>query len=292
MLWMRSSSQRKPTRTYAMLRTEMPERAWQRIAIDFFSAKGFATFLVIVDYFSRFVKVIEMKETNASKTIEALEGVFMEQTYPETIRCDNGPPYASEEFSEYCLSKNIQLIHTIPYWPQMNGMVERQNRGILRALRIAKATGTDWRKSVQDYVHMHNTTPHSVTEKRPMELLMGRPIKCLFPSLRTEPGLHRDESIRDTDAIKKCKGKLYADERRHAKPSSIEVGDSVMLKKYDCGKLEPNFLLERFTVVQRTGNDVIVENAEGVQYRRCVTHLRKWPKADDEARRCTRMCAG
>lgn len=261
-----------------MLRKEMPERAWQQIGIDFFSAKECATFLVIVDYFSRFLKVIEMKGTTASKTIESLEGVFIEQTYPEAIRSDNGPPFASEEFTGYCLSKNIRLIHTIPYWPQMNGMVERQNQGILRALRIAKATGADWRKAVQEYVYMYNTTPHSVTEKAPMELLTGRPVKDLLPSLRTEPGSHRDEGVRDTDAIKKTKRKLYADVQRHAKPSNIEVGDSVMLKNYDSGKLEPKFRLERFTVVQRTGSDVIVENEEGVRYRRCVTHLRKWPE--------------
>lgn len=262
-----------------MLRTEMPQRAWQQIGIDFFSAKECATFLVIVDYFSRFLKVIEMKGTTATKTIEALEGVFVEQTYPETIRCDNGPPFASEEFAEYCLGKNIRIIHTIPYWPQMNGMVERQNQGILRALRIAKATGTEWRKAVQEYVYTYNTTPHSVTEKAPMELLMGRPVKDLLPSLRTEATSLRDESIRDTDAIKKIKGKLYADEHRHAKSSDIAVGDSVMLKSYDSGKLDPNFRLERFTVVKRAGNDVIVENEEGVQYRRCVTHLKKWPVA-------------
>ncbi|XP_058816278.1 uncharacterized protein K02A2.6-like [Topomyia yanbarensis] len=56
-----------------MHRKEMPERAWQDIAIDFFSAKECATFLVVVDYFSRFIKVIEMKTTTAAKTIEALE---------------------------------------------------------------------------------------------------------------------------------------------------------------------------------------------------------------------------
>lgn len=88
-----------------MLRKEMPERAWQEIAIDFFTAKECATFLVAVDYFSRYLKVIEMKTTTAAKTIEALEAIFAEQSYPEKIRCDNGPPFSSEEFSMYCQGK-------------------------------------------------------------------------------------------------------------------------------------------------------------------------------------------
>lgn len=263
-----------------MIRKEIPDRAWQDIAIDFFSAKECATFLVVVDYFSRFLKVIEMRHTNAAKTIEALEQIFNEQAYPETIRCDNGPPFSGEEFAVYCKTKNIRLIRTIPYWPQMNGLVERQNQGILRALRIAKATHSDWRKALKEYVYMYNTSPHSITEKAPLELLTGRPVKDLLPSLRTEPALRQEEGVKDTDAIKKMRGKIYADNRRHAKASDIVVGDSVMLKNNETGKLEPSFRVERFTVVRKTGNDVIVANESGVTYRRSVTHLRKWPKGN------------
>ncbi|XP_055542544.1 uncharacterized protein K02A2.6-like [Wyeomyia smithii] len=170
-----------------MQRKGMPDRAWQEIAIDFFSAKECTTCMVVVDYYSRFLRVIEMKGTTAGKTIDALEGIFIEQTYPETIRSDNGPPFSSEEFAQYCSNKNIRLIRTIPYWPQMNGLVERQNQGILRTLRIAKATKSDWRKAITEYVYVYNTTPQSVTEKAPMELLTGRPVKDLLPSLRTDP---------------------------------------------------------------------------------------------------------
>ncbi|XP_039443104.1 uncharacterized protein K02A2.6-like [Culex pipiens pallens] len=259
-----------------MCRKEMPDRAWQDIAIDFFSAKDCCTFLVIVDYYSRFLKVIEMNGTTAGKTIEALQTVFDEQSYPETIRCDNGPPFSSEEFAQYCLRKNIRLVRTIPYWPQMNGLVERLNQGILRSMRIARATSISWRTAVKDYVHMYNTTPHTMTGKAPLELLTGRPVKDLLPSLRTEPYWNRDENVRDDDAIKKMKGKLYADNRRHAKTSEIAEGDTVLLRNYEKGKLEPNFNLEKFKVVSRNGTDTIVVNGDGVTYRRPVAHLKKW----------------
>lgn len=268
-----------------MVRKEMPDRAWQEIAIDFFSAKECATFLVIVDYYSRFLKVVEMKSTTAAKTIEALESVFQEHMYPETIRSDNGPPFSSEEFLSYCKRKNVRSIRTIPYWPQMNGLVERQNQGILRALRIAKAVNADWRKAVKDYAHMYNTTPHTMTGKAPLELLTGRPVKDLLPSLRTEPNWNRDADVRDADAIKKMKGKLYSDNRRRAQQSEIAEGDTVLLKNYETGKLEPKFRLELFKVVKKTGSDTIVVNDEGVRYRRPVSHLRKWDVKSSEASR-------
>lgn len=265
-----------------MLRKDIPERAWQEVAIDFFSAKECATFLVLVDYFSRYLKVVEMRGTTAEKTIEALEAIFNEQTYPETIRSDNGPPFAGEVFANYCRSKNIRLVRTIPYWPQMNGLVERQNQGILRALRIANATNSDWRKAVKDYVYMYNTSPHSITDKAPMELMTGRPVKDLLPSFRTDASWNRDEDVREKDAVKKLQGKIYADERRHAKISEINVGDFVMLKNYETGKLEPKFRMEKFIVLKKTGNDTIVVNEDGVMYRRSVTHLRKWPLTPNE----------
>ncbi|XP_055604518.1 uncharacterized protein LOC129752774 [Uranotaenia lowii] len=218
-----------------------------------------------------------MRSTTASKTIEALEVIFNEQTYPETIRSDNGPPFSSAEFAKYCKDKNIRLVRTIPYWPQMNGLVERQNQGILRTLRIAKATNMDWRKAIKDYVYMYNTSPHSITDKAPMEWLTGRPIKDLLPAIRTEVALRQDEGVRETDAIRKLKGKVYADQRRNAKASDIKEGDFVMLRNNETGKLEPKFRLEKFQVKKVSGQDAIVTNEEGVILRRCVTHLKKWP---------------
>nr|XP_029729552.1 uncharacterized protein LOC115266973 [Aedes albopictus] len=159
----------------------------------------------------------------------------------------------------------------------MNGLVERQNQGILRTLRIAKAINVDWRKAIKDYVYAYNTTPHSVTGKAPMELMTGRPVKDLLPSLRTEPNLRRDEDVRERDAIKKMQGKAYADQRRHARSSEIDVGDEVMLRNYETGKLEPKFKLDKFKVVKKNGSDVIVRNEEGVMYRRPASHLKKWP---------------
>lgn len=109
-----------------------------------------------------------------------------------------------------------------------------------------------------------------------MELLSGRPVKNLLPSIRTEHELRRDEGIKDKDAIKKMKEKLYSNERRHAKSTNIRIGDHMMLKNYDAGKLAPQFGPERFKVISLTGSDATVENDEGHQQRRSVTHLKKW----------------
>lgn len=64
----------KQTPPKPMLRKGIPERSY--IVIDFFTAKECATFLSVINYFSRYLKVVEKKTTTESKTI-ALEGIFL-----------------------------------------------------------------------------------------------------------------------------------------------------------------------------------------------------------------------
>lgn len=237
--------------------------------------------MVMIDYYSRFVEIREMKLTSARKTSETLDEVFRVHSFPEVIWTDNGQPYPSEEFTDYCKSKNIKLIHTIPYWPQMNGEVERQNRGILRTLRIAKIEKKDWRKALKDYAETYNSTPHTVTGKQPFEMLNGRAAKLLIPSLKDD--VRFDEEVRDRDKIEKMKGKIYADKRRHAKDGDLEVGDVVMLRNYGIRKLDPTFNPDPFKIVVIHGPDLIVESVDGIRYRRHSSHAKRWPKEPEDS---------
>lgn len=56
---------------------------------------------------------------------------------------------------------NITLFNTVPYWPQQNGEVERQNRDILKRLKIEQMEKKDLRKTLYEYLLMYNATLHS-----------------------------------------------------------------------------------------------------------------------------------
>lgn len=92
--------------------------------------------MVIVDYFSRYVVVKRMNIKTAKAVIEKLEDLFRLLDYPRILRCDNGPPFASIEFKNYCTKVGIKLDHSIPLWAQSNGEVERQNQGIKKKLYV------------------------------------------------------------------------------------------------------------------------------------------------------------
>lgn len=65
---------------------------------------------------------------------------------PLSITADNGRQFVSEEFKQFCLEYGVIVHHSIPYWPQQNGEVERQNRDILKRLRISQVNKSNKRE--------------------------------------------------------------------------------------------------------------------------------------------------
>jgi transposase InsO family protein len=257
--------------------TVMPEYTWQHLAIDFFDASAHNIhLLVIVDYHSRYVCI---KTMNINKTvnevINKLEELFAMFDYPASIKSDNGPPFNSEAFANYCKSRGIKLNHSIPLWPQSNGEVEVQNKGIKRILQIAIAQKEDWKKALQVYTSSYNKRPHSVTGKAPIELMMNRNTRNLLPETKENYNSIDKEGIFEKDMIKKDEMKRYADKKRNAKESSIEKEDIVLMKNKRVEKLQPNFNQTRFKVIDQVGKKSKIEGPNGEIYERCTTELKK-----------------
>lgn len=166
-----------------------------------------------------------MPKIDSTETIKRLYVIFARFGIPISITADNGRQLVSEEFKDFCNENNIFLNSTTPWWPQQNGEVERQNRSILKRLIISQNQKRDWRQDLLKYLIMYRSTPHSTTAKTPSEVMFGRTIRDKQPKI--DQPMEIDEELRDQDFLSKEKGKEYADKRRHAKPSEIEVGDIV-----------------------------------------------------------------
>ncbi|XP_055584827.1 uncharacterized protein LOC129737692 [Uranotaenia lowii] len=216
-----------------------------------------------------------MQEITTASTIEQLLIIFSRYGLPVSVRADNGPQFSSEEFRLFCEEQGIRLDSTIPYWPQMNGEVERQNRSILKRLRIAQELGKNWRKELRHYLLTYHSAIHPTTGKSPSELLFGRRLRTKLPCIPVERTV--DEDVRDHDRIQKEKGRVYADRCRKARSSSIDIGDLVLAKrsKKD-NKLSSDFSPEEFTVTKKQGTDFTIRStSSGKEFRRSVAHLKR-----------------
>lgn len=106
------------------------------LAIDFTSASSFKKeLLVIVDYYSRYVEIKIQNGMSAMETVQSLHEVFATLGFPRSITCDSGQPFSSEEFKTFNDEFGIKIFHSPPFWPQANGLVEKQNTGIKKCLQ-------------------------------------------------------------------------------------------------------------------------------------------------------------
>lgn len=268
-----------------MKRRTLPDRPWKDISIDFLGPLPSGHYiLVVIDYYSRYFEIKIMNIITTKNTILELREIFSRFGIPMSITADNGPQFrmVNREFTEFCRQFGIILYNTIPEWPQHNGQVERQNRSLLKRLRISQAEGTDWRADLLDYLLMYRSTPHSELGKTPSELLFGWNIRDKLPQLKDSYRSPVLEEIADIDKYKKEKGKIYSDKKRKAIPSSITAGDTVLLKSHKTNKLSPNFGGEEFYVIKKNGSELQVKSkVDGRLLTRNSSHTKKIEKTSD-----------
>jgi len=209
-----------------------------------------------------------MQSTTSQKMIEALTLIFVRYGYPFTLKSDNAAQFVSEEFEEFLSKNGIEHRTSPPLWPQANGEVERQNRTLLKVLKIAQVEGKRWKDELNKFLLAYQTTPHSTTGMTPASLMFGRELKTKLPELRPNKSV-LDESIRGRDWKHKLSSKFYADKQRNATFNPVVPGDKVLLKNTkSSGKLAPNFEPQPYTVQTKEGQELTLKADDGTVYRR------------------------
>ncbi|UYV70964.1 K02A2.6-like, partial [Cordylochernes scorpioides] len=103
---------------------EIADYPWQKVAIDFFYLDQ-SVFIIIVDYYSSFPEVIKVASTSAKEILPVLKSTFARHGIPEIIITDNGPPFTSQDFTNFTNEWDIEHKTSSPGYPKSNGLVER-----------------------------------------------------------------------------------------------------------------------------------------------------------------------
>jgi hypothetical protein len=121
--------------------SEVVTRHMERLFIDFVgpifkSRKGNVAMLVVLDGFSKFVRVYPVRKISS----EVVKRCLSEKFFPsygvlQSIVSDNAAVFKSRAFYNMCFSWGIRHITTSPYYPQAS-QVERCNRNLKVALTI------------------------------------------------------------------------------------------------------------------------------------------------------------
>jgi hypothetical protein len=157
-----------PVPKETLLPSSMPSRPWERVAMDLCYHNG-ETYVVVVDYYSRWVEFRHLKSETCKATIQAVKSIFSVHGIPEIVIYDS-----ASEFCEFAKRYSFTHVTSSPKFPSANGEAER-------AVRTFKDL---MKKNDDPYLAalVLRSTP-LLNGLSPSELLMGRKLRTPLPIL-------------------------------------------------------------------------------------------------------------
>lgn len=203
----------RPTTLHPWAYAEGP---WQRVHADFAGPVNGTYYLVVVDSFTKWMEISEMRDITSARTINTLLHLFARWGIPHQLVTDNGPQLTSAEFEGFLSRNGVRHILTAPYKPSTNGAAERavgSLKGLLKATKGKKV-------NLPNFLLAYRNTPHATTGRTPAELMLGRPVRSRLDLMK--PDLRADVRAKQTEQV----------ERRKGSGRTVSVGDSVLARDY------------------------------------------------------------
>ena len=167
----------------------MPPHAWHTLGTDLFYWNKM-DYLVIGDYFSKYLIVRRLPNSSTHMLIKELGFVFTELGRPFILRSDNGPCYSSREFHNFLGFYQVDHITSSPHYPQSNGFAGALVGIAKKLMKKSVKEGKLWNYGLLQY----RTTPISSTLPSPLEMLTGRRPCSTLPQLPSSIGKNMETS--------------------------------------------------------------------------------------------------
>ena len=163
--------------------SDVPPHAWHTLGTDLFYWNKI-DYLVIRDYFSKYLIVRRLPNSSTHVVIKELGLVFTELGRLFILRSDNGPCYSSREFHNFLSFYQVDHVTSSPHYPQSNGFAEALVGIAKKLMEKSVKEGKPWNYGLMQY----RTTPISSTFPSPLEMLTGRRPHSTLPQLPSSIG--------------------------------------------------------------------------------------------------------
>lgn len=201
-----------------LMPSPLPEGPWEVVAVDYFKKDG-RWFIVIADYYSRYLDVKELNTLTSQGTIKYLKEIFSKFGIPKVIRCDNGTNLVSRSMECFAREMGFRIISSSPRYPQSNGFAEAM-------VKVGKKL---LQGDLQRGLLAYRTTPLDLGPS-PGELLLGRRLRSTLPmnEEKLAPSWPDLRVFKAVDAERKRKMEDWYNQRHRAKTlPQLQVGDKV-----------------------------------------------------------------
>ena len=129
-----------------LMPSEVPEVPWSCVTSDIFEFER-DSYLVPVDYYSKYIEVSKLGELSSLETIKVLKEHFGRHGVSSKLITDCGSQYANKKFGSFAESYNSEHVLVSPKHSKANGEVEAAVKTVKSLWRKNK----DKNKALLDY---------------------------------------------------------------------------------------------------------------------------------------------
>jgi len=156
------------------------------------SSKGHNYILVGIDYFTKWIEAIPLKEVTQDEVIIFIQKYIVYRFgIPETITTDQGSVFTGQKMVKSAETTGFKLLTSTPYYAQANGQVEAANKSLISIIkRKTKGKPKIWHEVFGEALWACRTSPKESTNTTPFRLTFGHdaelPVEILLQSTRTQ----------------------------------------------------------------------------------------------------------
>jgi hypothetical protein len=250
-----------------------------------------------VDVATRYPEAVPLKTITAESVAEALIEIFSRVGVPDEILSDQGTQFTADVMREVLRLLSVSQLHSTPYHPQTNGLVEKFNSTIKTMLKkLMSEKPRDWDRYIPGALFAYREIPQEATGFAPFELLYGRvprgPSQLLYDSWSGTTDGETQKAVSDyvrdlkeslTEMVHLAQDSVQKAARKQQKYKfkaplrSLEVGAKVLVLLPS----ESNKMLLRwkgpFVVLKKSGNcNYLLDMGNGGQKNFHINLLRKY----------------
>lgn len=214
------------------------ERLGQLVCVDFFgplpNSRGCSYIFVVVDAFSKFLKLYPIKSANTKTAANKLLLDYITYIKPSSVLSDHGTQFTSKKWQERLKAADILPTHSSIRHPASNPC-ERVMRELGRIFRAyCQNQHTNWATHLPQIEECLNQVPHESTGYSPYQILYGRE-----PPMPMDALTNKWLPTRKAGTVEKIHENVLKNLRHHAElrckqqkgiTTKLQIGDWVLLK--------------------------------------------------------------
>ena len=135
--------------------------------------KRYKFILVAIDYFTKCVKAVALKEVTQYKLINFIEEKIIHRFgTPKSLTIDQGTMFMGKKVVDYAANWMIKMLTSTPYYVQANGQVKTVNKTIIGMIKkCMRRQPRNWHDALSQVLWAYRCSPMGLTWTMPYKLV-------------------------------------------------------------------------------------------------------------------------